>query len=113
MDSSTMIAIYLPIIMMFVIIFISNKHQGLRMRQLQKKRRRQKENQPMDYQLVKAYEGKRCVILSNSLSGTEGTIAKVTDGWIEVDTNKSTKLLNLDYISSIEIIKPKIPKNAK
>lgn len=105
MNGSSFFAIYFPIIVLFIILYINNKNDNLA---LKIKNSRKKEKRPMDYQLVKNYEGLNCTIMSyNSSYGSTGIITKVTDGWIEVDTGKKTKLLNLDYISSIEVIKQK------
>ncbi len=105
MDSSS---IFLMLIVIFILLMNDKSRKKNRMR-LKLRKRRQKENQSMDYQLVKAYEGKLCIITTdaNSLGGIIGTITKVTDGWIEVESTKSTEILNLDYVSSIKLKMPK------
>lgn len=105
MNGSSFFAIYFPIIVLFLFFYISKKNDAV---VLKIKNSRKKEKRTMDYQLVKNYEGMNCTIMTyNSSFGDAGVITKVTDGWIEVDTGKKTKLLNLDYISSIEVTKPK------
>ncbi len=63
-------------------------------------------------ELIKGYIGKDVILSSGipSIEGTiKGTLKKIEDNWIEIETSSGSQLVNLDYISHVR----EYPKNKK
>lgn len=59
-------------------------------------------------ELIEKYIGKECLIYTcTSQSQIEGTIKSCKDGWIEVEKNNQTEIINCEYIIRIR----EFPKN--
>lgn len=101
MNSSTWIAIYMPLFILFIIILPQQ-------RELQKsvllRIRKRKGAVEMTNEVIKKYIGKDCRISTGSF-GTNviGKILDVNENWIEVETKKGNELVNAEYVQSIKI----------
>ena len=100
MPTTVWIAIYLLIIMMFIIILPQNKRIILSQRL-----RKRKGLKKMSNELIKSYIGKVCNITTGSLgpSFVKVTIVEVVDNWIKVESKGKTDLINADFIQNIKI----------
>ena len=102
MNSSTWIAVYLPLFILFFIIF---PHQ----RELEKqvvaiKIRKRKGVINMMNEVIQKYLGKTCKISSGSFgTNVTGKLINVKGNWIEVETKKGNQLVNADFIQNIQI----------
>jgi len=101
LSSSTFIAIYMPLFILFFIIIP-------RQREIQKaitlKIKKRKDVIIMTNEVIKKYIGENCKISSGSLGiNVVGVITDVNENWIEVETKKGKELINADYIQSIKI----------
>lgn len=94
------IAIFLPLIS----VWASNQHLS-RIRQIKRKQR--KEGIKMNNELVSEYVGKNVSLNGNGMLGVTGIVTKVVDNWLELEYKSKKKLINIDYISSIEEIPQK------
>ncbi|WP_312887371.1 DUF6897 domain-containing protein [Clostridium lacusfryxellense] len=99
--SSSWIAIYMPLIILFFIILPQQ-------REMQKsailKRKKRKGLIIMTNEVIKKYIGKTCRISTGSF-GTNviGKIIDVNENWIEIETKKGNELINAEFIQSIKI----------
>lgn len=103
MDTGTIIAIYLPaLILLFVIIPMQFNEQVLTLRRNKKSRRR---NRILEYELLKRFIGKNCKISTGTYGSTiSGKISDVKDNWIEVETKKGTEIINADFVFTIKLV---------
>lgn len=77
------------------------------MQRIKKRRMQRKETISMN-ELLQSYLGKECAIYTTGMSGVSGTITRIVDNWVEVTYKEQTKLINADYISQIDMMKPKV-----
>ncbi len=102
MNSSTWIAIYLPMFMVFFVI-IPQQNRVKKMIVARIKRRRGLTR--MANEVIGKYIGKRCKIVTGALGTTvTGEIVEVRENWIEIETKKGKELINTDFIQSVKII---------
>lgn len=96
MDTGTAIAIWMPIIVIFLIIL----PQQARIKMIAKHKITKRRNLTMNHDLVKGYIGKNCTISTGSFgANVTGIIKQVQEGWMEVEDKKGKKyLLNLEYV---------------
>lgn len=105
LDTSTWIAIYLPIIVLFLIILPSENRKAMITRFHIKK----KGGTKMSSELIKTYIGREC----NIATGTFGTsftgvkIVEVVDNWMKITGKNKVDLVNIEYITSIKILPEK------
>lgn len=112
-------AVYIPIFILFIIVFITQRNQKTVLAQKLIKRRKQgksvlnqrkqvkTEDIAQMIELAKKFIGKECLIYSFNGSQFTGTITEVSDGAILVDNGGSVEALNLDFIVRIR----EYPKN--
>lgn len=102
LNSSTWIAIYLPL---FVLFFLIIPHQN-RIRKLMAVKIKKKRGLiRMASEMIGKYRGKRCKIVTGALGTTvTGEIVEVKENWMEVQTRKGKELINTDFIQSVKII---------
>lgn len=102
MNPSIWIAIYLPLFILFFVIFPRQK----KVRQMvAQKIRKRKGLKVLTNELVKKYKGKRCKITTGALGTTVvGEIIEINENWIEINTRKGMEIINSDFIQSIRII---------
>ncbi len=92
---------------MFLIIYLTREKQ---LTVLFHKIRKKKRGKTEMTDLVKNYIGKECLIYTcTSSSQITGIIKSCQDGWIEIENNGTTDIVNCDYITRIR----EYPKNKK
>ena len=101
MNTSTWIAVYMPL---FIIFFIVLPQQREVQKAVLMKLRRRKGEIIMTNDVIKKYIGKNCRISTGSF-GTNimGKILDVNENWIEVETRKGNELINAEYVQSIKV----------
>lgn len=99
--------VWLPIFIMFLIIFWE---QGAAKRRfIAKKNKTLRRRETMANKILERWLGKECIISTGSFGTTiTGTIVAVEENWIEVETKKDSQLINADFITNIT---PKPQKN--
>lgn len=100
---------YLPIIMLFIIIFITslNERKLVIKNIIQKEKGREYMNE-----VIQRYIGKDCLIyLSLSSTVVAGNVINLNDNWLTVKTKDGEETVNLDYI--IRIKEHPVNKNGK
>lgn len=101
MNSSSWIAIYLPL---FIIFFIILPQQRAINKAVVMKIKRRKGELTMTNEVIKKYIGKSCMISTGSFgTSITGTIIDVNENWIEVETKKGNTLINAEYVQSIKV----------
>lgn len=101
MESSSWIAIYMPLFIIFLVI-IPQQTEVTRsvINRLRKKRR----DFQLDNELIRKFIGKECRISTGSYGSTVvGTITDVKENWIEVQTRKGMELVNADFIHNVKV----------
>lgn len=102
MSSSTWVAIYMPLFILFFVI-ISQKREIEKVVLLKIKKR--KGVITMTNEVIKKYIGNNCKIFTDSFgSNVEGKIIDVSGNWLEVETKKGKELVNVDFIQNIKIL---------
>lgn len=101
MNSSTWIAIYMP---MFILLFIIIPQKREMEKAVVLKIKKRKGVKIMTNEIIKKYIGKYCKISTGSF-GTNlvGTIIDVNENWLEVGTKKGKELINADFVQSIKV----------
>lgn len=104
MDTASLIAIYLPV---FIIFFVVLPQQYRMKKIIAVKRQKLKGVKCMTNELLKKYVGMNCSI-STAAFGTSllGKIIEINENWIEVETKKGIEIINSDYVQSVKIVKP-------
>lgn len=102
---------YILIWMMLIIIIINNsKNRKRRVVNNIKKKRGIK----MSEELSRQFIDKVCVVSCNEDSfsgGRQGKVTSIVDKWLTIDEGKgSTRIINLEYVSSIQILPEKYQK---
>lgn len=101
LDTSTWIAIYLPMIILFFIIL---PHQRAINDAVISKIRKKKGGVVMTNELIQKYIGKRCKVSTGSYGiNVIGTIINIKENWIEIETKKGFELINLEFIQNIKV----------
>ena len=92
---------YIPIIFLWIIIFIIfiNRRNALIIRKAIKKRRKRGSSEMKE--LAKRFIDKQCVIYSFDNCQYKGAIKEVTDGAILVENDGKLEAINLDFIIRI------------
>ena len=99
---------YIPIIVLWIIIFIMFRNQKTTIARQIIKKRKQEGNTEMK-ELAKRFIDKECLIYTFNGNQLEGVIKEVTDGAILVEKSGNTEAINLDFIIRIR----EFPKNKK
>lgn len=95
---------YLPIIFLWVIIFIvlRNRRKTIFITQIIEKRKNGKKGDNSEMkELAEKFIGKECIIYSFDSNQLEGTIKEVTNGAILVEKDGNLEAINLDFILRI------------
>ena len=101
MNPALWITIYLP---MFIILFIVIPNQRRAQRLFKKRRRHFK----MTNELIKEYIGKKCLVSTGSFgTAIQGEITRLEENWMEVTTKKGPELINVEFITTITLLKSK------
>lgn len=103
------ISYYMPIIVVFIILFILLRNEkSVIARKVIKKRKSEEKTEMIE--LAKRFIGKECLIYSfDSNHQFAGTIKEVSDGAILIENNGSVEAVNLDFVIRIR----EYPKNKK
>lgn len=99
---------YIPIIMLWIIIFIMFRNRKTAIAKKIVKKRKMEGNTEMK-ELAKRFIGKECLIYTFSGNQYEGIIKEVTDGAILIEKTGENEAINLDYVVRIR----EFPKNKK
>lgn len=99
---------YIPIIMLWVIIFIMLRNNKTAIAEKIIKKRKTEGNTEMK-ELAKKFIDKECLIYSFNSNQFEGTIKEVTDGAILVEKGGAVEAINLDFVIRIR----EFPRNKK
>lgn len=100
METSTWIAIYMPL---FILLFVIIPHQREIQRALRIRIRKRKGERSMTNEIIKKYIGKTCRISTGPFgTNVAGEITEVNENWIEVKTKKGNELVNAEYVQSIK-----------
>ena len=100
---------YIPIIMLWIIIFIMFRNRKTAIAKKNVKKRKMEGNTEMK-ELAKKFINKECLIYAfDSSHQFEGVIKEVTDGAILVEKAGTTEAINLDFVIRIR----EFPKNKK
>ena len=102
MDSSSWIAIYLPIFLVLVIIIPAQRRNIYITGKIRKKRGVRK----VSNELIKSCIGKTCSISTGTLGSSYNKVKviEVIDNWIRIDSKGRENLINSDYIQNIKIL---------
>ncbi len=102
MESSSWIAIYLPIFIVLFILIPAQRWNIFITGKLRKKRGERK----VSNELIKNCVGKTCTISTGSLGSyyNKVMIVEVIDNWIKVESKGIENLINSDYIQNIKIL---------
>ena len=99
-------ASYLPIIVIFLIIFA--EAADVRRIFAAKRRKKKRGLHTMTNALIEKMIGKLCMLSTGSWGGgVLGIITSVTDNWVEVETKKGVRLVNADFVTDIAEMKKK------
>ncbi len=102
-DSSNFFAIWLPLFIVFFIIFTQRTATQYVIKRKSSRRRLS----PVNNDLVKQFTGKKCMVSTGSfgsgLANATGTVKKVQDNWIEMEDKKGKiSLINLEFVVGIK-----------
>ena len=99
---------YIPIIMLWIIIFIMLRNSKSAIAKKIIKKRKMEGNTEMK-ELAKKFIDKECLIYSFNSNQFEGVIKEVTEGAILVEKGGTVEAINLDFVIRIR----EFPKNRK
>ena len=99
---------YIPIIVIWIIIFIIYRNQKTTIAKQIIKKRKKEGNREMK-ELAKRFIDKECLIYTFNGNQHDCTIKEVTDGAILVEKAGTTEAINLDFIVRIR----EFPRNKK
>jgi len=105
LDSSSWIAIYLPIFLVLVII-IPAQHRNIYITGIIGKLRKKRGERKVSNELIKSCIGKTCSISTGTLGSSYNKVKviEVIDNWIRIDSKGRENLINSDYIQNIKIL---------
>lgn len=100
---------YIPVIILFVIIFISYYSEKLITFKVLRNKRKGRD---LMNEIIRKYIGKDCLVyLSLSSSVVSGEVISLNDNWLTVLTKDGEETINIDYI--IRIKEHPVNKNGK
>ncbi len=99
---------FIPILVMFILIFIVlRKNKLVILKNLIK--RRQTEDKTQMIELAKRFIDKECLVYSFDGHQFEGIIKEVSEGALLIERNSSMEAINLDFVTRIR----EYPRNKK
>lgn len=102
LNSSTWIAIYMPL---FILFFVILPQQRKVERTVLMKIKKRKGVVTMTNEVIKKYIGMKCKISTGSLGTTViGNIIDVNENWLEIETKKGKELINVDFVQNIKVM---------
>ena len=87
----------IPIVLLFIIIFITQRNEKTIIKNIMKKRR---EKDTVMYELAQKFVGKECIIYTFN-SQLEGTLKEVNEGGILIERANGEEVVNFDFIVRI------------
>ena len=93
-------AYYIPIIMMFLILFFVLRSQKQMMIQKLIKKRKSEDKIQM-VELAKKFIDKECIVYTFSSTQLECTVKEVSEGALLVERNGEIEAINLDFVMRI------------
>ena len=96
MDYPYMIS-FIPIIMMFVIIFVTQRNEKTVIKNILNKKT---EDRQM-FELAKKFIGKECIIYTFNSAQYTGTVTEVNEGGLLLQKEGAIEALNFDYVVRI------------
>ena len=103
-----MLKFYIPIIVLFIVIFITLRKRNLIViKEIIKKKNAEELSKMIE--LAKRFIDKECLVYSFDGHQYDGIIKEVTDGAILIEKNGASEAINLDFIIRIR----EYPKNKK
>ncbi len=102
MDAGVWIAIYLPLFVIFFVVYPNNVKKIKLIRQLKKR----KGVKVMSNELIGDLVGKEVLISTGSLGSSYNkvTVVEVVDNWIKVEKKGKSDLINIDFVQGIKIL---------
>ena len=98
-------AIYIPIFIVFIVIF---SQQAANRDMFVRKNRKRRGLHAMTNALIEKKIGKTCTLVTGSWSSSvHGKIVSVNENWIEVETKQGARLVNAEFITEIRQKKEK------
>ncbi len=64
----------------------------------------------MSEELANEFIGKVCCVYCDNTFGTQGKVVDVKDNWLKLELKNQFKLINLDYVTTIEVLPEKYQK---
>lgn len=64
----------------------------------------------MSEELANEFVGKVCCVYPDNGFGIQGKIVYVKDKWLKIELKNQNKLVNLDYVTTIEVLPEKYQK---
>ena len=87
----------IPIVLLFIIIFTTQRNEKTIIKNIMKKRR---EKDTVMYELAQKFVGKECIIYTFN-SQLEGTLKEVNEGGILIERANGEEAVNFDFIVRI------------
>ncbi len=88
---------FLPIIMLFIIIFVTQRNEKLAIKNILSKKT---EDRQM-FELAKKFIGRECIIYTFNSAQYTGTVTEVNEGGLLLEKEGAIEALNFDYIVRI------------
>lgn len=64
----------------------------------------------MNEELANEFIGKVCNVYTDNTFGIQGKIIYIQDKWLKLETKTQIKVINLDYVTYIEVLPEKYQK---
>lgn len=89
---------FIPILLLFLIIYITRQNNMAVMKKLIKKRKTEDKAEMVE--IAKTFIGKECIIYTFN-SQITGTVKEVTDGAVLLENGSEREMINFDFIVRI------------
>jgi len=94
---------YIAFFPIFILLFVIIPQQKRTISKIKIKKKRG--GSILTNELIQKYMGKNCMVSTGNFGGgAMGEITAVVDNWIEVNTNKGSRLFNADFVTSITLM---------
>lgn len=102
MNTGSLIAIYLP---MFIIFLVILPQQSAIQKAVIARIRKRKGVVEMTNELIIKNIGRDCQISTGNFNNSvKGKIIDINENWLEIETKKGKELINAEFIQSIKIL---------
>lgn len=93
-------AYFVPIFMLFLILYLSRRNREMLARRVVTNKRM--ENREKMFEAAKKFIGKKCVVYTFNSDYVSGTVKDVTGGAIILDRKGNEEIINLDFVTRIK-----------